>query len=216
MSDKNLADRRAADALERQGDEAAAAGEPAEAFYRNAQIILLPVGVMWSDAVEHDLRMAAFQRLQHKIWALLGLPPRPPAPPPSDARRTFDASMVIGYEQWHDGIGYDLDALAKLTESERESVAADLIIRLRSGDGSWRDVEALAALGTPQARHALEIALPRADLGLRLHIGRALAELGAAVAMDKIIADALRSADRDGSHSFALDLAAQHATPFLR
>ncbi len=40
--------------------------------------------------------------------------------------------------------------------------------------------------------------------------------MGAAVAMDKIIADALGGGDRDGSHSFALDLAAQYATPYLR
>ena len=217
MSGKDVADRQAAEELERQGDEAArSGGEAAEAFYRNAQKILLPVGVLWSDAVEYDLRMAAFQRLQQKIWALHSVPPRPPAPAPSEARKAFDASMVIGYEQWHDGIGYDLDALAKLTEAERGAVASDLIHRITSGDGGWRDVEALVALGTNQAKRALQDALPRADLTLRLHIGHALAGMGAAVEMDRIIADALRGGDSDGSHSFALDLAVRYATPYLR
>jgi hypothetical protein len=54
--------------------------------------------------------------------------------------------MQIDYEKWHDGIGYDLDALAEATPAEREAIAKALAAR-RPRD--WRDVEALAALGSP-------------------------------------------------------------------
>ena len=77
MGVKNSAERRTAAALERQGDEAAAAGRPAEASYRKAQKVLLPVGMLWSDSAEYERRRAAFDRLQRKIWALHG-PPSPP------------------------------------------------------------------------------------------------------------------------------------------
>ena len=37
----------------------------------------------------------------------------------SDAVSRFRASMNIDYEKWHDGIGYDLDALRAASNGER-------------------------------------------------------------------------------------------------
>lgn len=217
MSDRNNEAWRAAAELERRGDAAAAAGEPAENHYRQAQKVLLPTGVLWSDATEYDRRLSAFNRIQQKIWALHS---QPSAPPPSDqpteAYRKFRDSTNITYEKWHDGIGYDLDALTQSTEQERGIAAADLIGRLKGGEGDWRDVEAIVALKLPQAREVLESALPRARLELRLHIGRALEELGATVEMDRIIADILRRGTYEDGLSLALDLAPRYATPHLR
>lgn len=219
MSDKNAAERQAAEELERQGDAAVKAGDndAAGSFYRKAQKILLPTGVMWSDAVEYDLRMAAFQRLQEKIWALSSPPPapRPPAEP-SEAYRKFTDSTNITYEQWHDGIGYDLDALAKVTAQEREALAATLIARFKRGRGEWRDIEALAALSLPQTRAVLEQALPHAKLETRLHIARELVRMDAAVEIDKIIADILRHGRYEDGLSLAIDLVPDYATPYLR
>ncbi|HRC08283.1 MAG TPA: hypothetical protein PLV41_08715 [Miltoncostaeales bacterium] len=69
--------------------------------------------------------------------------------PNSDFER-FRASMDIGYMEWHDGIPYDLDALARLSGTERDE--AERLILMR-GLADWRDVDALDVLGT---RHALE------------------------------------------------------------
>jgi hypothetical protein len=52
--------------------------------------------------------------------------------------------MQIGYEQWHDGVGYDMDAFATMTPSEREEAAAEA--RAKS-NLDWRDMEILGAHG---------------------------------------------------------------------
>jgi hypothetical protein len=77
----------------------------------------------------------------------------------------FLDSMVIGFDQWHDGIGYDLEALARLRAEDRASVESLLIERLDEA-GDWRDVEALHALGTPSALAAVREARhhPRAKV----------------------------------------------------
>lgn len=67
----------------------------------------------------------------------------------------FLDSMVIGYDQWHDGIGYDLQALERLDAEERSAIEKLLIENLH-GAGNWRDVEALRALGTPAAWAAVD------------------------------------------------------------
>jgi hypothetical protein len=140
----------------------------------------------------------------------------PPPARPTAAYTKFKDSTNITYERWHDGIGYDLDALARPSEPERAAVADDLIRRLEQGEGDWRDVEALAALNPPRARAALEKGLPRARLELRLHIARALEGLGVPVEIDRIIADILRRGTYEDGLSLALDLAPHHATPHLR
>ena len=218
MSDKDKVDRQAAAELERQGDIAAKEpGGAALGLYRQAQKTLLPTGVLWSDREEYDRRQDAFNRIQKKIWALSELPPLPPEPArPTEAYKTFTASTNISYEQWHDGIGYDLDALTQSSEQERTHVAARLVRRLKSGEGDWRDIEALAALKVPETREALEKALPRAKPEMRLHIASALVAMGAPVEIDKIVADVLRRGTYGDGLSLALDLAVQHATPFLR
>jgi hypothetical protein len=79
----------------------------------------------------------------------------------------FRASMVIGYEKWHDGVGYDLEALAAASPEERAAI--ERIVLTHSPRG-WRDVEALAALGTPAARAALTEALHDPDPEVRAHV----------------------------------------------
>ena len=72
--------------------------------------------------------------------------------------------MVIDYEKWHDGIGYDLDALAAMSPSEREAIET-LLAHKQPRD--WRDIEALAALDTPGARKALQAAMRDNDPEVR-------------------------------------------------
>ena len=58
--------------------------------------------------------------------------------------------MDIDLERWREGTGYDLTALAALDLEERITVERHLTDRLYQR-GSWRELEALLALGTPGA-----------------------------------------------------------------
>ena len=82
----------------------------------------------------------------------------------SDPVRRFLASMVLDYEKWHDGIGYDLEALEQMSESELESIERTLIDHQPR---DWRDIEALACIDSPEARKAVEAALKSSDMKVR-------------------------------------------------
>lgn len=69
-------------------------------------------------------------------------PPSPPAPDSPQLLR-FRRSLAIDFNAWHDGIGYDLEALRQAEPADQ--VAALGLLR-RDGLGDWRDVEALACL----------------------------------------------------------------------
>jgi hypothetical protein len=236
MTDHDVTDRRKAERLEQQGDANVLAGEPAAAFYSDAQRILMPAGATWSDAEEYDLRMAAFQRLQEKLWALGpdgrlqspaarhlfasggGQQAVPTAKKPdasNGAYQTFLKSMEIGYDQWHDGVGYDLEALAKMGKRDRKAVTQLLVGRLASR-ADWRDIEALGALATPEATRAIKNALRSAKPEIRLHAAKQLADLDMAVDLDKVIAEVLMIGEHGKGLSLAIDLAAEHPTPLLR
>jgi hypothetical protein len=241
MSDEDVASRREAESFERRADELvkADAREQAQEYYRQSQRILMPVNKMWSDAVEYDLRMAAFQRVQNKLWALAegGLvrvgvpgpapsaaerakPPELPRPSPkfgsSAAARKFEASMVIGYEQWHDGIGYDLEALAQMTEAERQAVGKVLTARVRSREAEWRDTEALAALGGADAKAALRHTMETGDLETQLHAARELDAMGEKVEIEKIIAKVLKRGGFGQGVSMALLMVPEYDSPYMR
>jgi hypothetical protein len=87
------------------------------------------------------------------------LPPKPALPKrePTLMER-FRDSMVMDYEKWHDGIGYDLALIKKATPEELVEIE-DILIS--GGVNDWRDVEALAALGSPRARALLRKTLKR-------------------------------------------------------
>jgi hypothetical protein len=86
---------------------------------------------------------------------------------PTSALSRFKASMVIDYEKWHDGIGYDLSILETATPAELKAIEGMLVSR-RSSD--WRDVEALAALDSKEARAALKDALIHGDATIRMAV----------------------------------------------
>ena len=68
--------------------------------------------------------------------------------------------MNIGYVEWHDGIGYDLEALVQLSPDER--IAAEDILVARC-DRDWRDIEALDCLGSERALAAMASVLNSKD-----------------------------------------------------
>jgi hypothetical protein len=85
----------------------------------------------------------------------------PAAPqPPKSALARFEQSMVMDFEKWHDGTGYDLSILKSCTPEELVEIEGMLVTR---GVRDWRDVEALAALDSPRARVLLKEALKSAN-----------------------------------------------------
>lgn len=88
-------------------------------------------------------------------------------PPSGDAVARFVSSMAVDRDAWRDGLGYDLEALRGASAEERVRIE-DLL--LGRGVSGWRDVEALAALGTPRAHAALREAAVGADAEVRLAV----------------------------------------------
>ena len=75
-----------------------------------------------------------------------------PTSPESPALR-FERSMKIDYEKWHDGIGYDLEALRECSPKEKQLIEEKLA---KKSPLDWRDIEALAELGTPLSIETLQ------------------------------------------------------------
>ena len=117
--------------------------------------------------------------------------------------------MTIGYEQWHDGIGYDLQALAGMTPEDRAAVET-ILIRQLVGPGDWRDVEALAALATPGAMAALKVAARHRNPEVSNRALEVLAAAGpeAGAGLEDDIVRAVKNG--------ALDLAQSHPTPRVK
>jgi hypothetical protein len=237
MGDDDAASRAEAERQEMEADRLAALGalDEARALYRRAQQILFPTGRMWADAAEHDLRMAGFQRIQEKIWALASAPASQriaaTAPEPSRAERraersarfgtseaamAFARSLHIGYAEWHDGVGYDLDALKAMTPAEQKAVEAAFAEKVASGAAGRREIEALAALNSEAARAALREALGAANPETRLHAATALKTLGETVPMDEVIVEVLRGGTFSRGVSYAFDLIPEHDSPVIR
>jgi hypothetical protein len=119
-------------------------------------------------------------------------------------------STVETYERWHDGIGYDLEALAQFSAEERVEIEEWLIRR----DAEWRDLEALAALGTPRAMAEVRSNLVGGSTESRLFAVRLLAadpDIGPA--REAAIIDGLATTQFGTGLSAALDMAVEHPTP---
>jgi hypothetical protein len=94
--------------------------------------------------------------------------------PRSGAYERFVASMAIGYDEWHDGIGYDIAAIAEMPPERLADVERLLLPRWNE---DWRDIEALAALGAPAAAEALRRAMTAGSIEIRNAVMRHAPEL---------------------------------------
>jgi len=65
-------------------------------------------------------------------------------------------SMQMDHEKWHDGIGYDVEAIAEMTGPERKRLVE--VLTGVNGGVTWREVEALKAIDLPAARRAIKAA----------------------------------------------------------
>jgi hypothetical protein len=129
---------------------------------------------------------------------------------PTPEYQRFLDSMIIGYEQWHDGDGYDLEALAALKDEERGSAETVLITHLATKAG-WRDVEALDALGTPGAMAAVKAATKHGNPEVRNQALEIMAAASPEQAGPQLEDDIVHAVERG-----ALDLAESHPTPRVK
>ena len=117
----------------------------------------------------------------------------------------FKLSMDIDYEKWHDGVGYDLEALREATPGERMEIEGMLITR---SSLDWRDIEALAEINTPRSRAAIKSAASKSIIETSIAAIRYMRELFTDGECISIIVDALRAAKLYGGLSQALDIVA--------
>jgi hypothetical protein len=115
----------------------------------------------------------------------------------------FRKSMRIDFDKWHDGIGYDLEALHEMSPEERASVETMIISHSPRG---WRDIEALAELDTPRSRECLKKASEGDDRELRLAVVQYGVEVLTEGETTGILVEALQEADLSTGLSQALDL----------
>ena len=88
---------------------------------------------------------------------------------PSSALSRFLASMVVDYEKWHDGIGYDLSLIDKMTRDELQNATKVLLGRQPP---TWRDLEALKHINTDETLQALNAALRHPSMEVRVAAAR--------------------------------------------
>jgi len=133
----------------------------------------------------------------------------------SPAYTAFLASMTIDLEKWRDGIGFDLESLKNVTEAERDLLVQTLIHKLET-EGDWREIEALAAIGTPRAMDAIRKAAEGGASETRLYATRQLAETGEKTNLESAIVQGLRNTSLFGGLSQALDMAEEHPSPLIQ
>ena len=128
---------------------------------------------------------------------------------PSEAYARFVASLELDFDRWHDGEGYDLEALANIDKSER----GDVVHLLAGREATWREIEALETIDIPPAYMAIKRALRDSDsVDTRLAAAAALDTLGKLdEPLDTILAREIRNLD-DGGSTRALLMAEEHGS----
>ena len=114
----------------------------------------------------------------------------------------FRKSMEIDYEKWHDGIGYDLDAIRAATKTERKAIEQMLT---EHTPRDWRDIEALAKINTKNAQQIIKKAIKDPDPDVRVAVTRFAPNLVTNSERSQSLIKALQSAEIFSGLSQALD-----------
>jgi hypothetical protein len=136
-------------------------------------------------------------------------------PKRTPAYKRFMAGMETNIMQWPDGQTYDLAAVGEMNEAER----AEIVQMLRHrGTMTWREVEVLAAIDTPEARSAVDAASnDHLSPATRLAAASAMHAAGRLAEFDQFLADQIRSLSRlsDGTER-ALEFARAHPSQTVK
>jgi hypothetical protein len=123
--------------------------------------------------------------------------------------------MKIDYMKWHEGVGYDLEALRALSPEERSRVE-DILTAHPCED--WRDVEALAELGSQKAQSALQNAINSSNYEVRIAATERLAKSGniSEGDVEKILIETIPAVTILNGQTSTLRLAENYPTPAVR
>lgn len=129
---------------------------------------------------------------------------------PSAAYEQFVASLELDFDSWHDGEGFDLEALANIDESER----GDVVWLLARREPTWREIEALEQIDIPPAFMAIKRALRDSESSeTRLSAAEALHRLKKLdEPIDAVLAREIRNLGSNDSSTRALLMAEEHPT----
>ncbi len=116
--------------------------------------------------------------------------------------RRFEKSMEIDYEKWHDGVGYDIDAIRSASQTEREAIEQMLI---HHSPRDWRDIEALAQIDTKSAQETIKNAIKDPNPEVRVAVTRYAPNLVTKSERSRSIIDALQHAKIFGGLTQVLD-----------
>ena len=125
----------------------------------------------------------------------------------------FEESMEIDYEKWHDGIGYDIDALRLASPLERKEIEKMLI---QHSPRDWRDIEALAQIDTKNARDTIEKAIRDPNPAVRSAVARFAPKLVTDKERTRSIIDALQHAEIFYGLSQTLDEIEEYHPPQVK
>lgn len=110
--------------------------------------------------------------------------------------------MKIGFEEWHDGIGYDIEAIRIASQAERDAIEQVLI---NHNPRDWRDIEALSEINTKCAREAIKKAIRDPNPVVRVAVARFAPDLITDNERTQSIVDALEKAELFSGLSQVLD-----------
>lgn len=124
----------------------------------------------------------------------------------NDLVADFKSSMILDYEKWHDGFGYDVELIDQMSAEQRDEIERHL---REKGVSDWRDLETLERLGTESAL-ALIVDARQSDteaLALRAH------EYGPPPSTSDRETAILQGLSSDEGMLDAIDDAADHPSP---
>jgi hypothetical protein len=119
----------------------------------------------------------------------------------------FEKSMGIDYEKWHDGVGYDLEALRSASPAELKVIESRLVSH---SPRDWRDIEALAKINNEYARQVIKEAINDPNPAVRVAVTRYAPDLVTDRERTCSIVDGLQNAELFGGLSQVLDDVAEY------
>ena len=121
----------------------------------------------------------------------------------------------MDYAKWHDGVGYDLDVLRKLSTDEKEKVEDVLIAH---GIKDWRDIDALAEIGSERALSAIKNALQSGTYEVRIRVIERLSEKGiiSEREIETLLVETIPLVSILNGQTFTLRLAEKYPTPAVK
>ena len=114
----------------------------------------------------------------------------------------FEDSMKIGFEEWHDGIGYDIAAIRIASQAELDVIERLLI---NHSPRDWRDIEALTELNTDCAHKTIKEAIKDSNPVVRIAVARFAPDLITEKERSKSLIDALENTEIFSGFSNVLD-----------